>query len=203
MKTWFSTLQLGIPSNWHAFLKTELFQKKKSTMKRIKQSMFLFAAATAFAFLSACSNDNSTADNNKKSEDPKETAEDHNDAKFSTNSSEKDAQFVVDAADINLAEINLGKLASTKGMTKEVRDLGDMMNKDHQKAYDDLSALAKKKNISITAAMSDDVQKKYNTMSEKKGSDFDKDFCDAMVSGHKDAIDKFEKASKEATDPDI
>ena len=38
---------------------------------------------------------------------------------------------------------------------------------------------------------------------EKKGSDFDKEFCDRMVNEHKDAIDKFEKASKESTDPDI
>ena len=146
---------------------------------------------------------NKTNDETKTAEDPKEAAEDHNDAKFTTNNSEKDAQFLVDAADINLAEVNLGKLASTQGMTKEVRDLGDMMTREHQKAYNDLAALAKKKSITIPAAASDDAQKKYNTLSEKRGSDFEKDFCDAMVSGHKDAIDKFERASKESTDPDI
>jgi len=165
--------------------------------------MLLFAVAAGIAFAPACSNNRTDADNNKTNEDPKEAAEDHNDAKFTTSNSEKDAQFLVNAADINLAEVSLGKLASTQGMTKEVRELGDMMMKDHQKAYDDLSALAKKKSITIPAAASDDAQKKYNTLSEKRGSDFDKDFCDAMVTGHKDAIDKFEHASKESTDPDI
>jgi putative membrane protein len=77
------------------------------------------------------------------------------------------------------------------------------MAREHQKAYDDLSALAKKKNITVPAAVSDNSQKKYNDLSEKKGSDFDKQFCDDMVGGHKDAIDRFETASKEATDPDI
>jgi putative membrane protein len=171
-------------------------------MKLIQHSMLMFAVAAGIAFTSSCNHDNAEA-NKKTNEDPKENAEDHNDAKFATNNSERDAQFVVDAADINLTEVDLGKLASTKGMTKDVRDLGEMMNHDHQKAYDDLSALAKKKNITIPASASDNSKSKYNSMSEKKGSDFDKDFCDAMVSGHKDAIEKFEKASKEATDPDI
>ena len=109
--------------------------------------MLLFAVAAGIAFAPSCSNDNRRADDDKTAEDPKEAAEDHNDAKFTTNNSEKDAQFLVEAAEVNLAEMNLGKLASTQGMTKEVRDLGDMMTKDHQKAYDDLSALAKKKKI--------------------------------------------------------
>ena len=163
--------------------------------------MLLFAVAAGIAFAPACTNNKTNDD--KVADDPKEAAEDHNDAKFTTNNSEKDAQFLVDAAEVNLAEVNMGKLAATQGMTKEVRDLGDMMTREHQKAYDDLTALAKKKSITIPAALSDDMQKKYNTLSEKRGSDFDKDFCDAMVSGHKDAIDKFERASKESTDPDI
>jgi putative membrane protein len=188
---------------WHAFFKRGVLKKKKTQMKSIKHSMLLFAVAAGIAFAPACSNNRTNDDNKKTNEDPKETAEDHNDAKFTTNNSEKDAQFLVDAAEVNLEEVSMGKLAASQGMTKEVRELGEMMNREHQKAYDDLSALAKKKSITIPSAVSDDAQKKYNNLSEKRGSDFDKDFCDAMVNGHKDAIDKFEHASKESTDPDI
>jgi putative membrane protein len=169
-------------------------------MKFTQLSMLSLAVAASFAFVS-CSGDRT--DNNTQNEDPKETAEEHNEAKFETNKSEEDAQFVVEAADINLAEASLGKLAATNAMSQEVRELGDMMTREHQKAYDELVALAKKKNITVPASVSDNSQKKYNDLSEKKGTDFDKQFCDAMVDGHKDAIDKFEKASKESTDPDI
>src|ERR1044071_2120459 len=55
---------------------------------------------------------------NTKTEDPKDVAEEHNDAKF-RKESEKEAQLMVDAADINLAEIELGKLAESKGTTKK------------------------------------------------------------------------------------
>ncbi len=170
-------------------------------MKKRKQFILMCAAVASMSYLSSCSNDASTAEN-KSNEDPKKEAENHNDAKFQ-NTGEKDAQFMVDAADINLSEVKLGKLAESKGMSKEVRELGTMMVTDHQKAYDDMAALAKKKNISVPSDASDKSQKDYANLSEKKGSDFDKDYADAMVSGHKDAIDKFEKESKEATDADI
>jgi len=170
---------------------------------KIKQTILLLAAAAGIAFASACNSERKDAENTKANEDSKEVAEDHNDAKFQANNTEKDAQFLVEAADINLAEVSLGKLASTQAMSKEVRELGEMMNRDHQKAYDDLTALAKKKNITVPAAASDNMQKKYNNLSEKRGSEFDKEFCDEMVAGHKDAIDKFERAAKESTDPDI
>ena len=163
---------------------------------------FILAAALGMGFLTSCSNDNSKVNRTANNEDPKENAEEHNDAKF-TKGAENDAQFLVDAADINLMEVKAGKLAETNGTSKEVRDLGTMMDNAHQKAYDDLVAMAKKKNISVPADLSDKSQKDVNNLSEKRGTEFDKDFCDAMVSGHKDAIDKFEKASKESTDPEI
>jgi putative membrane protein len=170
---------------------------------KIKQTILLLAAAAGIAFTSACNSERKDAENTKANEDSKEVAEDHNDAKFQTNNTEKDAQFLVEAADINLAEVSLGKLASTQAMSKEVRELGEQMNREHQKAYDELTTLAKKKNITVPAAASDNMQKKYNDLSEKRGSEFDKEFCDEMVAGHKEAIDKFERAAKESTDPDI
>jgi len=173
-------------------------------MKLIKHFLVAFTLIAGTGYFVSCSNDNMAGDNTaKNNQDPKAVAEEHNDAKFASSNSERDAQFVVDAADINLAEARLGKLASTQGMMKEVRDLGEMMNRDHQKAYDDLSAMAKKKNISVASEVGDKSLKKYNDLADMKGKDFDKMFSDEMVSGHKDAIEKFEKASKESADPDI
>jgi len=40
-------------------------------------------------------------------------------------------------------------------------------------------------------------------LSDKTGNDFDKEYADMMVKGHKNAIKKFEKASSNATDADI
>jgi putative membrane protein len=149
--------------------------------------------------LFSCNNNNTDNDTSK---DAKKDAEEHNDAKFD-NKPEKDAQFLVDAADISLMEMNLGQLAEKNATLNDTKELGRMMNRDHKKAYDELTALAAKKTITVPTQMSDKAQKDYNDMLDKKGNDFDKKYCDMMVSGHKDAIEKFEKASKDAVDPDI
>jgi putative membrane protein len=164
-------------------------------MKTIKSVLALFAASVIAI---SCNNNSS----NKPQEDNKKAAEERNDAKFQKQG-EKDANFVADAQDINLAEQNLGQLAESRGTTKEVKELGKMMQSAHKKAYDELASLATKKNISFPSAMSESAKKDYDNPNQKAGKDFDKEFCDMMVKGHKDAIDKFEKESKDAADADL
>lgn len=141
---------------------------------------------------------------NKKPEDTKKVAEEHNEAKFDDNKNkEKDAQFLVNAAEINLEEIKLGQLAQQKSTMTDVKALGKMMETEHAKVLKDLTALAGKKSITLPAAATNDAQDAYKKLSEKAGTKFDKEYCDMMVDGHKDAISKFEKASTDATDMDI
>lgn len=159
----------------------------------------LLAATCAFT---SCKN-NETTNNESKAEDQQEVAEEHNDAKFETRADEKDAEFMVDAATINLEEIRLSQIAATNGKLQEVKDLAAMMVTDHQKAYDQMKELAAKKQISIPTALPDKEKEEADKLSGKMGKEFDKDYCDKMVNGHKDAITKFEKASTDAADADI
>ncbi len=170
-------------------------------MKKIKtlQSVILQLAFITFISFSITS-----CDNKAKTEDSKEVAEDKNDAKLTDNDNEADADFLVDVAEINQEEINLGKLAQEKGSMTDVKELGKMMETAHTKAYTDLSALAMQKSISLPETKTEDVNEAYKKMSEmKSGKDFDKEYCDMMVDGHKKAIEKFEKASTDSVDPDI
>ncbi len=144
-----------------------------------------------------------TACNNNKQEDTKEVAEEHNEAKMDNNAQEKDAQFLVNAAEINLMEIDLGNLAQQKATMQETKDLGKMMVDEHTKTMNELKELAARKTITIPTSATEEGQEKMKKLADKSGHDFDKDYCDAMVDGHKDAIDKFEKSSNDATDPDI
>lgn len=145
----------------------------------------------------------SSCSSNNKPEDTKEVASEHNEAKFDNAKAEDDAKFLVSAAEINLEEIQLGQLAQSKGTIAEVKDLGKMMESEHNKALIDLKALADKKQITIPTTITDDGQQAYKKLDDKKGNEFNKAYCDMMVDGHKDAIEKFEKASMDAADPDI
>jgi putative membrane protein len=144
-----------------------------------------------------------TSCGNNNSKDTKDVAEDHNDAKFDKNDNEKDAQFLVNAAEISIEEISLGQLAQQKGSANHVKELGKMMEESHTKSLAELTALAKTKSISLPTSKTDNVKEAYKNLNEKSGNDFGKEYSSMIVNGHKKAIELFEKASTDCTDPDI
>lgn len=139
----------------------------------------------------------------QKPEDAKDVAEEQNEDMFDNNKQEEDAQFLVNAAEINLEGIQLGQLAQQKGGTAEVKELGKMVEDVHTKSLNDLKRLANSKMITIPTSPTDDAKDAYETLNEKSGNDFDKAYADMMVSEHEDAIDVFEEASTESYDADI
>ncbi len=164
-------------------------------MKNLKYTLLCATIFSASVAMTSCSNE-------QKNDSPTEVAEDMNDAKFS-NKKEDDAQFLVDAAVINLDEIQLGKLAQTNGSIADVKELGKMMETEHTQALNELKSLADRKQITVPTTLTDDEQTTYRKLLDKTGNKFDKEYCDKMVEGHKDAIGKFEKASKNASDSEI
>lgn len=136
-------------------------------------------------------------------EDPKEVAEDQNEAKFETDSIEDDADYLVDLAEIDKTEIEIGKLAQQKGVSQSVKDFGKMMVDDHTKSLEKVTALAKTKNVTLPSAISDKGQKEYDKLNEKSGSDFDKEFAEKMVDGHQNAVDKITVVAEKASDKDL
>jgi len=175
--------------------------KKKNQLFGLRALLIGFASATMLLTLSlqSCTNtkkDSTTQDNTK------EVAEDQNDAKFA-NEQENDAEFLVSAAEINLEETELGTLAKTRGTSAEVKELGKMMETEHSKATSDLKSLAETKQISIPTTLTDAGINAKKDLMEADAKDFDKKYVDKMVSGHKDAISKFEDASTDAKDADI
>lgn len=139
-----------------------------------------------------------------KVEDPKEAAEDINEANFEENDArEDDSQYLVDAAEMDLKEIEIGKLAQQKGTDAEVKSFGKMLVDEHTKSWNELKALADKKQVTLPETITEDGQDAYDKLNEKTGHDFDKKFADMMVDGHKKGLDKAQKASEKANDAEI
>lgn len=160
----------------------------------IKTALLPVTFVSAILFFTSCS---------QQPEDTKEVAEEQNKETFDSNKQEKDAQFLVNAAEINLEEIRLGQLAQQNGKATHVKELGKMMVDMHTKSLNDLTALAKSKNVTIPTSPTDDALDAYQKLNEKSVNDFDKAYADMMVSEHNDAIDTFEKASTDCNDTDI
>jgi putative membrane protein len=129
-------------------------------------------------------------------------ATEKNDAKFPGKKGE-DADFLVAAVEINLTEIQLGKLAQGNSKMADVQQLGRMMETDHSRALKEVQDLAAKKQITIPATLSNEQQSSYQELLNKRGDDFDKEYCNMMVKGHQEAIEKFSKEATYSKDADI
>ena len=103
-----------------------------------------------------------------------------------------DKDFVKDIATANIAEVELGRMALDKAVNPDVKKFAQMMVDDHTKANEDLTTLASQDNIAIPSGLDDKHNDLRDKLAKKTGADFDKDYIDAMVDGHKDVMDKLE-----------
>ena len=165
----------------------------------------LFGKTLLGAAVVALSFGTQSCKNEPKQEDPKEVAEDENEAKFDdvNEAKEEDSDYLVAAAEVDMKEIELGKLAQTKSTNPDVKALGKMMVDAHTKSLTDLKATAAKKNISLPASLTEKGQDAFKDLNDKNGHDFDKAYTDKMVEGHEKMIEKMEKVSEKAKDVDV
>jgi putative membrane protein len=167
-------------------------------MKKLSLVAMMAVAALSFQ---ACNN---------AAKDSKETADSVNAVKDTTTNGSTgiavdamDSKFATDAANVGLAEVAMGKLASEKATNPQVKEFGNMMVMDHTKANEELMAIAKTKNITLPVAPDEEHQKKAADIGAKTGKDFDKAYVDAMVDGHKKVASMLEDASKNCKDADL
>jgi putative membrane protein len=166
---------------------------KLNSMKKCTLSILMWALMLIFV---ACGNKDGR-------EDSTEAAEDQNEEKFENSKPDDDTEFVVEAADDGLLEVQLGTLALTKAASPEVKQFAQMMVDDHTKANNELKALAQQKNISLTGVLGNENKRKYDNFNEKTGTDFDKEYMDRMVKDHREVINEFEEQAEDGNDAEL
>jgi len=114
-----------------------------------------------------------------------------------------DNQFIVEAAMGGLAEVELGKIASTKAANAEVKKFADLMVQDHSKANEELKSIAAKKGMKAPAELDDKHKSTMEELRSKVGSEFDRAYVNAMVEDHKKDVALFEAESQNGNDPEI
>ncbi|MFC5549889.1 DUF4142 domain-containing protein [Massilia aerilata] len=115
-----------------------------------------------------------------------------------------DAGILKDMAMANMAEIEGGKLAQSKGQSAEVKAFGQQMIDDHSANLKEVQALAEKHSVTLPT----EPDAKHKAMAAKlekmSGADFDKAYMkQAGVQDHKTVHAKLMAASKKAKDADV
>jgi putative membrane protein len=102
----------------------------------------------------------------------------------------------------NQMEIEAGKLAQEKGSSKEVKDYGKLLVKDHTAADKQVTALAKQLKVEFET-MPEMKNAKLESAKAATGPEFDKTFAEAMVEDHTRDINETAAARDAATNPKL
>lgn len=111
--------------------------------------------------------------------------------------------FMTEAAQGGMAEVELGKLASTKGQNASVKQFGQQMMADHTRANNELKQLASKKNVTLPTDVGAEHKESMEKLSKLSGAEFDKEYVAEMVKDHEKDVADFQTQSESATDADV
>ena len=114
-----------------------------------------------------------------------------------------DLSFMNEAAAGNMAEVELGKLAETHGLSKEVKAFGARMVADHSKAGEALKGLAAQKKVTAPPEMTPKQKETMTKLSKLNGAEFDRAYVMDMVEDHEKDVTAFEATAQGATDQDV
>lgn len=165
----------------------------------MKKMTLMLAIAVASLGFQACN------ENKKDGTDSVENANDANDVKEQkgTGAEDDDGDFAVKAANGGMLEMEVARLAREKAQSSQVKEFAAMMMADHQKANEELKALAGRKNITLPARLGDDEQKHVDELAKLSGAEFDKKYVDLMVEDHEDDVKLFKEAADDSDDADL
>lgn len=165
-------------------------------MRRV--NIQILSVALALGIFVSCGNN---ANNEPK--DTQEIAEDKNDAKFNTNDAERNAEFLVDAANENYEDIEAAKVAAQRATNPKVKELANEIITEHQANLEQIKQIAAAKSISVPTSPTQDALDASKKWNDKKVENFDKDFVSDLAKRHKDHIDDLESKLNKINDVDI
>ena len=114
-----------------------------------------------------------------------------------------DYKFLKEAASGGMTEVELGQLAKQKGTDQSVRNFGDRMVTDHQKANDELKQIASSKGATIPTEVAHGDRTTIDKLEKATGAEFDKEYAAAMVKDHRKDVKEFKDAADDVKDPEL
>jgi putative membrane protein len=104
----------------------------------------------------------------------------------------EDSKFVVDALRADIAEMRMGELAARRAHSGRVRDFGERLRADHEKSFEEISALASTLGVTVPTEPTAAAATRHEALSKLSGAEFDAAFVSHMVTAHEQAVAQFD-----------
>jgi putative membrane protein len=114
-----------------------------------------------------------------------------------------DQTWVTKVAKGGMAEVELGKLATEKAASDEVKKFGQRMVDDHSKANEELKTLAQNKKITLPTDVDAKEKALHDRLMKLSGPEFDRAYMRAMLTDHREDVAEFRKEARSGNDPDV
>jgi putative membrane protein len=114
-----------------------------------------------------------------------------------------DQQFMLTAASVGTAEVDLGKLAAERGGSADVRAFGQHMVEQHTRINAELTALADEKKVRLLKAMDPANRTLYDELSHMSGAAFDRQYVIAQVHIHTMGNALYQSEAQNGEDPGV
>ena len=120
-----------------------------------------------------------------------------------TSSGSEDIEFVLDAAQGGLAEVELGKLAAQRAQNDDVKKFAQRMVDDHSKANEQLQKIADSKSIKLPTEVDSKDKALMQRLEKLNGAAFDRTYMNAMVNDHAKDVTEFKREANAGRDPQV
>lgn len=100
----------------------------------------------------------------------------------------QDRLFIRQAAVGGRAEVDLGKLAQSRGSAAQVKSFGELMAKDHSKSNDQLMRLAKGTNVELPKGLAPDDAAFKGELEGAQGTAFDQRYLVKQIADHQKTV---------------
>ena len=114
-----------------------------------------------------------------------------------------DKEFVIQAANSSLAEIQLSTPVAQRAENPEVRSFAQRMVTEHGQSNQELQQLATTHGIGLPTALESEHQETLESMQSLAGAELDRTYMEAMVENHQKAVSLFENGERSVQQPDL
>jgi putative membrane protein len=114
-----------------------------------------------------------------------------------------DREFLEQAVQSNLTEIELGNLAKARATNPTVKAYADMMVMEHTTAHTDLKNRAAAKKLTIKDVLNDENKTKRDNLNKLSAADFDRAYMRSQVADHQVTAGKFATQIDQGTDAEL
>lgn len=114
-----------------------------------------------------------------------------------------DQQFMLTAASVGTAEVDMAELAARQGGDPAVKAYGERLVREHTRINDELSELAERKHVKLIKAMDPANRTLYEELTHLDGAMFDREYLLAQINIHRMGNSLYDSEAQAGEDNDV